>query len=133
MTDWNIFQQNRNTFSHINRAYDYKSLFLCNDKSILTLSLPNIMFYTLPQFILLTCSIQVVRMYFQAEWKTVLFLIRWLLQKLADLDQQCFQGGRAGLNKTRVIRKINKSQPILIYTFFNSKKNAGNLHSVFVR
>ena len=30
-------------------------------------------------------------MFFQSEWKTVWILIRWLRQKPADLDLQCFQ------------------------------------------
>ena len=34
-----------------------------------------------PVSIMLTCSIPVVNMYFQSEWKTVWILIRWLCQK----------------------------------------------------
>ena len=50
-------------------------------------------FYVLhssPIHILLTCSIPVVSMYFQSEWKTVWILVRWLPQKPAYLDLQCF-------------------------------------------
>ena len=68
-------------------------------------------FYVLPFsiLILLAGSIPVVSctvsMYFQLEWKTVWILIRWLHQKPADLNGQCFQkriypgsagGGRGG-------------------------------------
>ena len=49
-------------------------------------------------FILLTCSIPVVSMYFQAELKTVLTLIRWLYQKPADLDLQCVFFFKKGIN-----------------------------------
>ena len=51
---------------------------------ILTLVLLNI-FYVLhssPNFILLSCSIPVVRMHFQSEWKTVWILIRRLHQNM---------------------------------------------------
>ena len=47
--------------------------------------------HSFPILMLLTCSITVVIMYFQSGWKTVWILIRWLLQKPADLDLQCFQ------------------------------------------
>ena len=43
-----------------------------------------------PIFILLTCNIRVVIMYYQPEWKTVWLLIRWLHQMPADLNLQCF-------------------------------------------
>ena len=48
--------------------------------------------YSSPNVILLNCSFS-VRMYFisDSEWKTVWILIRWLHQKPADLDLQCFQ------------------------------------------
>ena len=39
----------------------------------------------------INCSIPAVSKYFQAEWKAVWSLIRWLPQKPADLNIQCFQ------------------------------------------
>ena len=45
------------------------------------------MYHTPP---LSACSIPVVRIYFQSEWKTVWILISWLHQKSADLDLQYF-------------------------------------------
>ena len=39
----------------------------------------------------ITCSIPLVSMYFQLEWKTVWILIRWLHQKPADPDLHHFQ------------------------------------------
>ena len=41
-------------------------------------------------FILLTCSIPIISMYLQAEWKTMYILIRWLHKKPADQDLHCF-------------------------------------------
>ena len=35
-------------------------------------------YYSSTMFILFTCSIQVINMYFQEEWKTVWIIIRWL-------------------------------------------------------
>ena len=46
--------------------------------------------YLIILFILLTCSIPDIRMYFQSEWKTLWILIRWLLKKPSDQDLQCF-------------------------------------------
>ena len=41
----------------------------------------------------LTCTILVISIQFQPEWITSWILIRWLRQKPADLDLQCFQKG----------------------------------------
>ena len=45
----------------------------------------------LPNFYLLKCCIPFISLYLQSEWKTLWILIRWLSQKLADVDPQCFQ------------------------------------------
>ena len=49
------------------------------------------MYYTPLQFLSFNCSIPVINMSLQAEWKTVWILIRWLHEKPADLNLQCFQ------------------------------------------
>ena len=51
---------------------------------------------------ILTCSIPGVSMHFQSEGKTVWILIRWLRQKSADLDLQCFHKKKSWLSKTQV-------------------------------
>ena len=63
--------------------------------------------------ILCTTLLPVVSMHSQSEWKTVWILIRWLHQKPADLDLQCFQkrinpgSGGQELNIIRVIKPKN--------------------------
>ena len=53
---------------------------------------PNLQYINvLHNFNLLTSNILVVSMFSQIEWKTVCILIRWLRQKPADLDLQCFK------------------------------------------
>ena len=62
-----------------------KITFYCNKAQIIINHCHAEYFYVLHSFpisILLTCSILVVSMYFQSEWKTVWILIRWLHQNL---------------------------------------------------
>ena len=67
------------------------------------------MYYPQSIFILLTCSIPVVSMYFQSESKTVWVLIRWLHEKPADLDLHCFQiKYKSGSSKIRYDNKISQ-------------------------
>ena len=56
-----------------------------------------------PIFILLICSISVVSTYFQSECKQCR-LMKWLHQKPADLDLQCFQKRKkSGFSRTRAM------------------------------
>ena len=56
------------------------------DTSILSIMMTALIY----SVFLLTCSILVVSKYYQSEWKIVWILNRWLHQKPADLDLQCF-------------------------------------------
>ena len=76
-------------------------------------------FYVLPSspiFKLFTCSISDISLYLQAEWKTVWILIRWLRQKPADLDLQCFEKktinlGSVGQELIQVRKRSDHSGP----------------------
>ena len=56
------------------------------------------------------------------EWKTVLLLIRWIHQKPADLDLQCFLKDISVFSRTRV--KVH---------VFNTKKGSYTSESVYVK
>ena len=68
----------------------------------------------LPIFILLTCSPPVISMHFKLKYKTVWILIRWLLQKPADLDLQCFQK-RIDLVSARQGVKASPLEPMVTF------------------
>ena len=71
-------------------------------------------YFTPPIFILLTCSIPVTSMNFRSERKTVWILIRWLHQKPADLDLQCFH---KGINLSLAGQEFIKLCMFLMYKF----------------
>ena len=62
-------------------------------------------------FILLTCIIPVLNVYFQIEWKTVWILISWLHQKPAGLMKPADQDPQFSI----------RSQLIRIYSVFKKK------------
>ena len=69
-----------------------------------------------PIFKLLTPNISDISLYLQAEWKTMWILIRWLRQKPADLDLQCFEkkkkDDKSGFSRSSVNPSKAKTRPL---------------------